>query len=84
MTTGLIIHPQQAMKQNMNVLAGLSFNVITILVFAFLAFLIIRGGMDVLTAGIVVLTAVSIFAVVLYRLLTAFAERQYSYVLEMD
>ncbi|RKX82114.1 MAG: hypothetical protein DRP57_10565 [Spirochaetes bacterium] len=77
-------HPQQAMKQNMNVLAGLSFNVITILVFAFLAFLMIRGGMDVLTAGIVILAAISVFAVVLYRVLAVFAERQYLYVLEMD
>ncbi len=77
-------HPQQAMKQNMNVLAGMSFNLLVVVIFGFLSAGLIKLHMDTLLTGLTILTTGGIAAIILFRRLGKYAEHRYGYELEMD
>ncbi|NOY08160.1 MAG: hypothetical protein GXP33_04880, partial [Spirochaetes bacterium] len=77
-------HPQQAMKQNMNVLAGMSFSLLVVVIFGFLSAGLIKLHMDILLTGLVITAAGGTAAIVLFRCLGKYAEHRYGYELEMD
>ena len=69
---------------NMNVLAGMSFNLLVVVIFGFLSAGLIKLHMDTLLTGLTILAAGGITAAILFRRLGKYAEHRYGYELEMD
>ncbi|GEM_PF-2181416 len=76
-------HPQQAMKQNMNVLAGSASNIVAFGLIGFIGYLLVKSGVPSFMAGLVLLFIALFAAVVIFRLVTNYAEKRYQFELEV-
>ncbi len=71
-------HPQQAMKQNLNVLITMGINIIIILSLGFFSWFAIKRGITQIVIGITIITLITIIDLILLPKLFQYAEKRYA------
>jgi ABC-2 type transport system permease protein len=77
-------HPQQAMKQNMNALAGMGMSILIIGIFAGIGILLLSAGLSTVLTGLVITGAGLSAFLLLYPYLGSYADRRYLQELEIS
>ncbi|MFP4383684.1 MAG: putative ABC transporter permease subunit [Spirochaetia bacterium] len=76
-------HPQQAMKQNMNALAGMGMSILIIGVFAGIGVLLLSAGLSTVLTGLIITGAALLAFLIFYPVLASYADRRYLQELEI-
>jgi ABC-2 type transport system permease protein len=76
-------HPQQAMKQNMNAIAGMGMSLLIIAVFAAFGILLITAGVSAVITGLLIDAAGTALFLLGYPALSAYADKRYLKELEL-
>ncbi len=70
-------HPRQAMKQNMNAIAGMGISLLILAVFAVLGVLLIYLGISVVLTGLVIDAIGVVIYLIGYPALSMYADKRY-------
>jgi hypothetical protein len=76
-------HPQQAIKQNLNVLVGMGLSIVVIGVHAGIAWLLLKAGMGTTMVGFSIALLALLFAALLFPGVIGYAEKSYGGRLEI-